>query len=242
MRWLVVGIALVAAVALGCSRRPADPPNPAAPEPPKPAEAPKDRVRPVALTAEDWTAALPREYPAEVRQGLSDEQLTKELDLQAWAFEFTGGPLYCWLEFEESGQKTVASSLEFGSLVPGSWDVREGRIVFSVGRAASGRMAGVVPKAGKDDGPDVVTFNLRLRDPAGGTNTHRFSLGGSPLWFGWPGGEKQFTTRAEPVAAAGEGDAFTLLRVECTEANPAKTDAPRRVVLALKGAFGGPKK
>ena len=120
MRWLVVGVIFVTAASLGCSGRPADQPNQGAPAPTKPIEPPKDRVRPVALTAEDWKTALPREYPAVLRRGMSDEQLAKDLDLQAWAFEFNGGPLYCWLEFEESGQKTVAPSLPFGAIVPGS--------------------------------------------------------------------------------------------------------------------------
>lgn len=248
MRSLVVVAALVAVASPGCSGKPADRPDQGAPEPAKPVEPgkavepPKDRVRPVALTGEDWKSALPREYPAGLRQGMSDEQLAKDLDLQAWAFEFNGGPLYCWLEFEESGQKTVATDLEFGSIVPGSWDVPKGRMVFSVGRGASERMKGITQKVSKDADPGAVTFNLRLRDPAGGkSGSHQSSLGGSPLWFGWSG-EKEFIVRADPIAAAGEGEVLTLLRVECTESNPAKKDMSRRVVLTLKGSSGGPKK
>jgi hypothetical protein len=176
----------------------------------------------VALTAEDRKTALPREYPAVVRQGMSDEQLAKDLDFQAWAFEFNGGP------FEESGQKTVAPSLPFGSIVPGSWDVREGRIVFSVGREGSERMNGIMQKVTKDADPDVVTFNLRLRDPAeGNSGTHGLSLGGSPLWFGWSGGEKKLVVRTDPIAAAREGEAFTVVRAECTAPNPGKKGMPR---------------
>ncbi len=243
MRWLLVGVAFVTAASLGCSGRPADQPNQGVPDPPKPVEQPKDRVRPVALTEEDWKTALPREYPAALRRGMSDEQLAKDLELQAWAFEFNGGPLYCWLEFEESGQKTVASRLEFSAFVPGSWDIRAGRIVFSVGRAASERMKGIMQKVDKDADPDVVAFNLRAHDPAEGkSGTHGYSLGGSPLWFGWSGGEKKWIVRADPIAAAGEGEVFTLVRVECTEPKPAKKDMPRSVVLTLRGSFGGPKK
>jgi hypothetical protein len=243
MRWPVTVFALVVAAFLGCSGKPADQPNQGAPEPPKPAERVKDRVRPVGLTAEDWKAALPREYPAVLRRGMSDEQPARDLALQAWAFEFSGGPLRCWVEFEETGQKTIPAREPAAD----GWDcdAREGRVVFSVGRGASERMKGIMHKLGKDAHPESVTLNLRFRSPAEGrSGSFGTSHGGSPLWIGWPGRNRGFTSTA-PIWDVGnvrEGEAFTMLHVKFVEPPSDRKDPPRKVVLVLKGSFGAAKK
>jgi hypothetical protein len=239
MRGLVVGFALMVTTALGCSGKPADQPGQGAPEPPKQVARTQDRIRPVALTAEDWKAALAREYPAVLREGMSDEQLAKDLERQAWAFEFTGGPLRCWVEVEEAGQETMPPRQPS----QGEWecDAREGRCVFSVGREASERMKRIMQKLGKDAHSESVTVDLRFRSPADGrSGSFGASHGGPPLWYGWPG-EKSFAVRADPVGAATE-EVFTIVRLECAEPAPAKKDAPRKVVLVLKGVFGKSKK
>jgi hypothetical protein len=39
-----------------------------------------------------------------------------------------------------------------------------------------------------------------------------------------------------------EGEAFTILRVECIEPDPAKRGVARKAVLVLKGLLGKPEK
>jgi len=237
MRWPITGFALVVAASLGCSGKPADQPNQGGPEPPKRAKA---RVRPVELTEEDRKVALPREYPAVLRAGMSDEQLAGDLELQAWAFEFSGGPLRCWVEFEESGQQTMPAR----EPARNAWDcdAGEGRVIFSVGRGASERMRRIMQELGKDAHPESVTFNLRFRSPAEGrSGSFGSSHGNSPLWFGWPGRDRTFTTVARTIGDANAGKAFLMLRVEYVEPASDRKDAPRKVVLALKGSLGAAK-
>ena len=240
MRRIIAVFAVFAAISsIGCPGKPTSQPTQAAPDQPKPAELPKARVRLAQLTADDWKSALPRDYPAPLRQGMSNEQLARDLELQAWAFDFNGGPLLCWLEFEESGQKTMPAR----EPAQGDWecDAKDGRIVFSVGRGASDRMKRIMQKLGKDAHPESVTFNLKFRPAEGKSGSFGTSHGSSTLWYGWPG-EKTFVVRADPVITANEGEAVTLLRVECPEPSPANKDMPRKAVLILKGSFGKSKK
>jgi hypothetical protein len=238
MRWPITGFALVVAASLGCSGKPPDQPNLGGSEPPKQA---KDSIRPVELTAEDRKVALPREYASVLREGMSDEQLARELELQAWAFEFSGGPLRCWVEFEESGQQTMPAR----EPARDGWDcdAGEGRVIFSVGRGASERMKRIMQKLGEDAHPESVTFNLRFRSPAEGrSGSFGSSHGNSPLWFGWPGRNRTFTTAAPTIGDARGGEAFRMLRVESIEPASDRKDAPRKVVLVLKGSLGAAKK
>jgi hypothetical protein len=238
VRWLITGFALVVAASLGCSGKPPDQPNPGGAEPPRRA---KDRVRWVELTEEDRKVALPREYPAGLRRGMSDEQLARDLDLQAWAFEFSGGPLRCWVEFEESGQQTMPAR----EPAQGGWDcdAGEGRVIFSVGRGASERMKRIMQQLGKDADPESVSFNLRFRSPSEGqSGSFGKSHGNSPLWFGWPDRNWTFTTAARTIGDVREGEAFMMLRVESVEPASDRKDAPRKVMLMLKGSLGAAKK
>src|SRR5262249_18816373 len=141
------------------------------------AQQPKPRVRPTKLTANDWKSALPRKYPPQLRQGMSDEQLAKDLELQAWAFDFNGGPLRCWLEFKEVGQKTMQARMPAKGR---DWDlgVKDGHLVFSVGRGASQRMKGIMKKLGKDAHPESIVFSIKA-----GNYSFTTSDGGEPLWF-----------------------------------------------------------
>lgn len=250
MRSIPTGVAvLLVATLLGCSDRPAaerpaaPPEQPKRPDAPAPEAARQPRVRPTELTPEDRKAALPRTYPDQLRQGMSDEQLATDLDLRAWAFDYTGGPLRCWLEFEEAGQTTMARRLP--SEVHGEYecDAAEGHVVFSIGRNASDRMKAILQKLGKDAHPESVGINLVFRSPGHGkSGNFGSSHGSSPLWFGWPGGAKAFTVQAPTIDTAIEGESLTLLRIECVEPNPAEGKAARKAVVFLKGEFGKAKK
>jgi hypothetical protein len=242
--WVARGLLLVAvAAAVGCPSAPPPPPNPAPAGQAKPAEAPGLWVRPAKLTAEDWKSALPRDYPDRLRQGMSDEQLARDLDLQAWAFDFAGGPLRCWLELEEAGQATVPPRQPAQGYGEWECDADAGRLVFSVGRGASERMKKIMQKAGKDAFPESAAFTLRFRStPPGKSGSFGMSHGSSPLWFGWPAEARKFDVQTPAAEGAHEGEPFTLLRVECVEQAPAPKDKPRKAMLLLKGAFGKAKK
>ena len=40
------------------------------------------------------------------------KSFARQLGLQAWAFDFTGGPFGCWIDIEETGQHTAPSPYE----------------------------------------------------------------------------------------------------------------------------------
>jgi hypothetical protein len=202
-------------------------------------EAVKRGVRPIALTLEDRKNALPRDYPEFLRAGMTDERLAQDLELQAWAFDYSGGPLRCWLEVAEVGQKTM--SIRHPTEGYGDWvcPAEAGHLVFSVGRGASERMKVLMQKQGKDAFPESMTFNLKLRsNPVGKSGSFGTSTGDSPLWYRWPGADKKLTVKADEIEAYKLEEAFTIISIECTEQEPAKKGSPRKATLALKGSFG----
>jgi len=164
---------------------------------------------------------------------MSDEQLAKDLELQAWAFDYNGGPLRCWLEFEESGQSTMRP--RYPSPEKGDWNCEpsEGHIVFAVGRGASERMKRIMQQLGKDAYPQSIVFRMKVEKYSFMT-----SDGGEPLWFRWPGTGKRFVVQTSTIEKAADGEELTLLRVECAEAVPQQPDKPRKATLVLKAAFG----
>ena len=244
MRRTIFGLFLVSAVAaLGCPAKEPNPPLASVAELPNPAEAPqptKPRVHAETMTEGDWKSALQRSYPDPLRQGKSDEQVALDLDLKAWAFEYNGGPIDCWLEFEELGQATIAKRLPD----TGDWECKatNGRIIFSVGRGASERMKQIMQKAGKDAEPKTVGFQLSYSDGDGKSGSYGMPRPDNPLWFGWPRDGQGFLTAASSIGAVRDGEVFTLLRIESDELEPKKEEAPRKATLMLKGMFGKAKK
>jgi hypothetical protein len=184
------------------------------------------------LTADDWEAVL-RKYPQQLRQGLSDEGVARDLELQAWAFDYHGGPLRTWLEFEESGQSTMGPRSPARGY--GDWvcEPSEGHLVFAVGRGASERMKRIMQQLGEDAYPESIVFRMKV-----GAYSFLMSDGGEPLWFRWHGVEKRFAVQTHTIEKAADGEELTLLRVECTEADPQPPDKPRKVTLMLKESFG----
>jgi hypothetical protein len=229
---LLIAIAAI----VGCQNKPNRQTSPAAEAEPWPPGKPGVHVRSTAMAAKDWTDALPLEYPAEARKGMTDEQLAKELDVRAWAFDFVGGPFQCWLEFEEAGQRTMPTQYPASERSRWFVDAAHGHFVFSVGRTGTLRMKPILDTNGVDGSPEKIALNLRYRNPAD-VQTGRFgiSYGAAPMWFRWA---EKFTARPSNIRGGAERETVTLLRIEAEEASPEVFGQPRRAIIELKAAFG----
>ena len=109
---------LLALAVAGCS--PQTPlPKPGAPiTPPQAPVAPATRFEPVDLTAED---------------------LADILGVEAWTCRYSGGPIRCWLEIEETGQETMPRRIpEQDSLGKGTSSKEGGQILLWWRRDPSG--------------------------------------------------------------------------------------------------------
>jgi hypothetical protein len=195
-------------------------------------ESRKVSIKPVPMTADDWKAALPRSYDEPLRGGKTNEGLARELEREAFAFEFSGGSFDWWFEVEEVGQDT----LQRKRVGEKDWRVEAtaGRLVVSVGRAASERMKKVMQAAGKDAFPESVSFDLQVAMSMGGTFGHSFDQ--NPLWYGWAGNKDVKSTPAT-IDAARVGDTVTVLTLTCEEPMPADKAKPKKVTVSLKAKF-----
>ena len=151
----------------------------------------------------------------------------------ASAHEYAGGPLSCWLEFEEGHQKTVPD--RHPAKGKGYWLCKgeKGRIVFSVGRVKSARMRALLAPDG-DDEPDWIRLKLIYRDSTGQTGAYHADYAAA-LWYTWP----NFQAAADlPLTrTVKDGDDFSLVRHKTGE----EGGDLRGVSMNLKGAFGTPK-
>ncbi len=206
---------------------------PAAP----PVEPAKPLIKPVAMTDDDWKHALPRSYPDQLRGGKTDEALARELDLQAVALEFRGGPIHWWFDVQEQGQTTLPADRPAAKC---ELTAPEGRLVVSVGRGASERMKGVMQKAGKDAFPESIPFKFSVRSGTNlGGGTSIMSHGGNPLWFGWPG-DRDVKSTTFTIETAKVGDTVTVLTLTCEEPMPADKAKPKKVTVSLKAKYVSP--
>lgn len=236
---LRLSLAVLVAALVGCGPKPSPPsatapvlPTPGASNP-KPAA--KPLIEPVKMTADDWKAALQRDYPAPLRGGKTDEQLARELETEAFAFEFRGGPVHWWFEATEEGQSTVPADKPVAKSENAT--TAEGRLVVAVGRGASERMKQVMQKIGKDAFPESVGFHFDVAGrPGGGGGTSGTSHGNAPLWFGWTG-NKDVKSTTHTIETAKPGDTVTVLTLTCEEPMPADKVNPKKVTLVLKAKF-----
>lgn len=186
----------------------------------------------VQLTDADRGRAFLHDYPTPLREGVTVDQLFKELQLQAWSFEVNSGPMRLWLECKEEGQQTMPPRYP----AEGYWQfpIRSGWLLLSIGQGASERMQNILKQKGKAAYPDAVGVRIQFASYDGnGSGSFGTSFDNAPLWFGWPGGPK-LTISGPTGSNASNGEAFTVLQVEATS-----TDQPaKKVQLVLKGIFG----
>jgi hypothetical protein len=204
-------------------------------EPPKdqaPAAAARLEIRPAKLTAEEWKHVL-AELPEVFRIGLkgSDEENAQALGLRSWAFSYEGGPLQCWFEIQETGQKT------FESRIPGpgtsyASDKEKGRILLWLQPRSAKEMLPEVRKRLEKEPKQVPDYFLQL--DIGGERRLQMALYPGfaqpkiPLWYGWAMADVKVLSDLTALKA---GESGTALVIEATEKGTAK---PRTVKFALK--------
>lgn len=224
---------------VGCGPKPAPqtvpaPPGPVAPVAVSPSPA-EPLIKPATMAADDWKAALQRDYPAPLRGGKTDEQLARELETEAFAFEFRGGPIHWWFEATEEGQSSVSADKPVAEL--NSATTAEGRLVVSVGREWSERLKEAMQKIGKESSAERVSAQLRVKGhPGGQGGTSAEGVGKNALWYGWAG-DKDVKATAFTIETAKPGDTVTVLTLTCVEPMPADKAKPKRVTLTLKAKF-----
>jgi hypothetical protein len=216
----------------GCGPKPT-PPQPSALAPVVPDETPL--IKPVPVTADDWKEAKPFNLPPSARGGKTDEQLARELDMEAFAFEYRNGPMQWWMEVQEVGQTTVISRRGRPAAVFDHVTPPEGRLVVSIGRWPAERMKEAMQVSSDDASLESVGFRFCVRGSLANANQ---SFGTNPLWFGWPG-DKVVKATAATVETAKPGDVVTVLTLTCEEPKPADMAKPKKVTLTLKAKFVG---
>jgi hypothetical protein len=173
------------------------------------------------------TFAAPVARIAEAK--LDAEELAHLGRLQAWAFEYTGGPIRCWLEIEETGQQTMTDGEPPGK----DPQAKRGRKIA----AKEGKIALVIRETGIDDMFVVALWYFGEREKS----SMPVWFLKKPLWFAWDGfaAHDQTPLSGRP-ASPEEGRELTLHvwdRTELNGSDGADSSPPRRVILRLKAAF-----
>jgi hypothetical protein len=171
--------------------------------------------------------------PAALRQGRSDIELARELGVRAWAIEFTGGPLNCWLEVEETGQHTTEARLPGPQGIFWTCPPERGRILFWFRPGASrengsGRSRRILKQLPERTDPIAEVIVL-----SGAASSKEWSANPrlARWWSNWNDVSIKEIARAGKVEGANE---VTLFAIEATEKGPPAGAVPRKVKLALK--------
>jgi hypothetical protein len=188
---------------------------------------------------------LVEHIPEPFRKGISDENLVKELETVAFAFDFRGGPIDLWLEIEESGQKTMEKVFADGP-VRGGWRfaAEEGHVCFAMRRGVSERVSKLATAANIKHSTKPIGIYLMYNatktnsDKAKDNSYNSGTAREEPLWFGW----KQHKTKTQqPDVKIKPGEEVTLFVVEAEETTEGVKE-PRKAKVTLKAVFGEPKK
>jgi hypothetical protein len=185
----------------------------------------------VAGTKEEQ-AALVSHLPEPIRKLYGDDAVCfSDLEGKAWAFEYSGGPVRCWLEIEETGQSTMPK------LYPpkppdgvGEWvcNGEKGRIILWMRRVASDKVNLVLKRAGRDPvDTSPVAIGCTIKSDGGGDNF--FDSLKNPLWYGWKGHE--FTRKLPDEVPLPDDRPAVILEATATES---QADQPRQVKLIFK--------
>jgi len=241
-------------VAIGCAKNPPQPPAPEIADvridpqlPPPPGVLPPMVVesgmpvapmpRPKVPAVVRWVpgtkeeqAAFIAHIPEPIRKLYgSDFQCFTDLEGKAFAWEYAGGPVRLWLEFEEKGQSTVPRRYPERE----DWVIKgdTGRVIFWVRRGVSDKINSVLKRAGKPEGDtSAVGLGVTITSPAGGQNN---SVGyKNPLWYGWDGYSFASERPVEELRLPPDEPAAILV-LDATETK-ADGKGPRRAKLVLK--------
>jgi len=236
------GVLLVLVVAVGCARKPAEQPSapngqvvPDGPQPAGTEAAPMPRSRrfvgfkSVSVTPGEL-ASLVSYLPEPIGKLYgSDAACFTDLDGKAFAWEYAGGPIRLWLEFEEKGQSTVPERFP---LKADDWLAKgeTGHVVFWVRRGVSDKINAALKRAGKPEGAtEAVGLGVTVSSSAGGMNG---SIAyDNPLWFGWVG--HAFDDRPWAEVALPDYVPTPVLVLEARERKGGNRE-PRNAKLTLK--------
>jgi hypothetical protein len=154
---------------------------------------------------------------------LTGNQLAEMLGIPVWAFSFSGGPVECWVEISEVGQKTMPTRLpEKGTLGQGLG-------------------------AKESEGTIVIWWT---KNPADNSGVLHYKAPGMQLeqaidpgafTFGWTSVASSGTPSGKAKAEQGKpGDEIILLDYQAKEVvgSARSKAAPRSVNLRLKARFG----
>jgi hypothetical protein len=155
---------------------------------------------------------------------LTANQLAAMLDIDVWAFQYSGGTVECWLEIAETGQKTMPVRM------PAQGYLGQGGLVD---KPAEGTILLWWTKNPADNS-GILHFkmpNMSLQesiDPGGFT-------------FGWKGIKTSGTESGKAKAAQGKpGEEVVLIEYNAEEfisSSGANRPVPRAVHLKLKARF-----
>ena len=158
---------------------------------------------------------------------LDAEQLADILQIQTWTFRYSGGPVRCWLEFEESGQKTMPTRIPRQGFIGDKFKPQknEGKILlwYRKDSLSAPRSGGTLELK---VGPDFYSLGI----PADG------------FIFGWKvSGATGYIRGVEPITAkAGKELTLMSLTFKALETPAEEAFKPRSVKLTLKAMFPDP--
>jgi hypothetical protein len=189
----------------------------------------------------DELKSLLEGVPDTFRKNRSDLELARDLGIHAWAIEYTGGPLNCWMDIEETGQSTIPARYPgpVGMNFPAQ--AERGRIMIGLRPGAargnpSGRSQRILQELGYPvDGISesfIISGALHSRESSADPRVPK-------LWAAWNDVAFKELSRKEKVE--GDGD-VTLLAVEATENQPPPGAPPRKLTFALRAKAVPPPK
>jgi hypothetical protein len=195
---------------------------------------------PVAIHPDELKSLL-EAIPDTFRKNRSDLELARDLGVHAWAIEYTGGPLNCWLDIEETGQSTMSARFPgpVGFNLPAQTE--RGRIMIGLRPgAASGnpseRSKRILKELGNPvDGISesfILSGALHSRESSADPRVPK-------LWAAW--NDVTFKELSRTAKVEGDGD-VTLLAVEATEKQPPPSTPPRKLTFAIRAKAVPPPK
>jgi hypothetical protein len=171
--------------------------------------------------------------PDTFRKNRSDLDLARDLGIHAWAIEYTGGPLTCWLDIEETGQSTIPARYPGPVGMDFPAKAERGRIMIGLRPGAargnpSGRSKRILQELGNPvDGIGesfIISGALHSRESSANPRVPK-------LWAAW--NDVAFKELSCKEKVEGDGD-VTLLAVEATEKQPPPGALPRKLTYALR--------
>jgi hypothetical protein len=187
------------------------------------------------IPAKELSAML-KGVPDALRRDKKDVQLARELGIRAWAVDFTDGPMICWLEIEETGQRTIEPRPYGG---PGEiflmgTDAARGRILWwfrpgAHSKNPSARSRRIMQRLGTS--AEGISEIMAIS----GAGLGGFDEAAEPpvprLWSSWNDVTMKDLSRPAKVRP---GEETTLFAIEATEKEPPQESKPRKVKLMLK--------